>query len=60
MQQRGELARSAATAAIAVAVLAAIQGGILLAKTARSSKPLELAFDMALDHVARQRRPERR
>ncbi len=37
--------------ALAGAVLAAIQGGLLLSKTARSSKPLELALDMALDHV---------
>lgn len=52
MKERGELAPSAKPASIATAVLAAIQGGILLAKTARSTRPLELAFDMALDFVA--------
>ena len=44
---------SADTKAIAVAMLAAIQGGLLLAKTARNSEPLELAFDMALGHIER-------
>lgn len=28
-------------------------GGLLLSETTRSSRPLELAFDMALEHVAR-------
>lgn len=52
MKEHGELTPSAQPASLAIAVLAAIQGGILLAKTARSAKPLELAFDMALDFVA--------
>ena len=52
MKEHGQLARSAQPSSLAIAVLAAIQGGILLAKTARSTKPLELAFDMALDFVA--------
>jgi TetR/AcrR family transcriptional repressor of nem operon len=52
MRENGELASSAQPAALATAVLAAIQGGILLAKTARSARPLELAFDMALDFIA--------
>ena len=52
MKERGELTPSTQPASLAIAVLAAIQGGILLAKTARSAKPLELAFDMALAFVA--------
>ncbi|WP_131120087.1 TetR/AcrR family transcriptional regulator [Lichenihabitans psoromatis] len=53
MQGRGLLSPSADVAAAATAMLAAIQGGILFSKTARSSKPLELAFDMAIGHVER-------
>src|SRR6266545_4756997 len=34
------------------AVLASLQGGLLLAQTMRSTRPLELALDMAIDHVA--------
>ncbi len=36
---------------LATAVLAAIQGGLLLAKTTRSTRPLELAVAMAEQHV---------
>lgn len=54
MKEHGELAASAQPASLAIAVLAAIQGGILLAKTARNARPLELAFDMAIDFIAQQ------
>ena len=58
MQARGELAPDAAPADIALAVLSAVQGGLLLSRSAKSDRPLELAFDMALAHVAAQvRRP---
>ena len=53
MKENGRLVPSADTDAISVAVLAAIQGGILLSKTARDSRPLKLALDMALDHIGR-------
>jgi TetR/AcrR family transcriptional regulator, transcriptional repressor for nem operon len=53
MQERGELTAAADPHDLAVAILGAIQGGLLLAKTTRTSRPLELAFDMALEHVAR-------
>jgi TetR/AcrR family transcriptional repressor of nem operon len=53
MRERGQIRIGADPKAMAVAVLAAIQGGILLSKTARSSQPLELALDMALSHVER-------
>ena len=53
MRVRGELASTADPNDLAVAMLSAIQGGLLLAKTTRTSRPLELALDMALEHVAR-------
>jgi AcrR family transcriptional regulator len=53
MKASGCLGPDADPKAISVAVLAAIQGGILLAKTAHSSAPLELALDMALGHIER-------
>lgn len=53
MKALGRITPCADTKAIAVAVLAAIQGGILLSKSARNSEPLELAFDMALGHIKR-------
>jgi TetR/AcrR family transcriptional repressor of nem operon len=37
--------------ALATAVMAALQGGYLLAQTARDSRPMEIALDMALAHV---------
>ena len=37
---------------LAIALLTALQGGLLLAQTTRSTRPLELALDMAIDHVA--------
>lgn len=54
MQDRGELAHSANPADIALAVLTAVQGGLLLSRSTKSNRPLELAFDMALAFVAAQ------
>ena len=34
------------------AMLASLQGGLLLAQTMRSTRPLELVLDMAIDRVA--------
>jgi AcrR family transcriptional regulator len=53
MQERGELSASAKPHDLALALLGAVEGGLLLAKTAHSSRPLEIALDMAVDHVAR-------
>jgi AcrR family transcriptional regulator len=53
MQERGELAASADPHDLALALLGAVEGGLLLAKTTHSSRPLEIALDMAIDHVAR-------
>lgn len=52
MRARGELAPDANPGEIALAVLSAVQGGLLLSRSAKSSQPLELAFDMALAYVA--------
>ena len=53
MQERGELSPSADPHDLALALLGAVEGGLLLAKTAQSGRPLEIALDMAIDHVAR-------
>jgi TetR/AcrR family transcriptional regulator, transcriptional repressor for nem operon len=53
MRDRGELKAEADPGELATAVIAALQGGLLLAQTARASRPLELALDMAIGHVAR-------
>jgi len=53
MRERGELADSADPSELAIALLTAVQGGLLLAKTTHSSRPLEIALDMAVEHVAK-------
>ena len=52
MRDRGELSRDASPADIALAVLTALQGGLLLSKGEKSKRPLEVAFEMALAYVA--------
>jgi len=52
MHARGDLVPTADPHELAVALLSAVQGGLLLAKTTRSSRALEIAIDMAIDHVA--------
>lgn len=54
MQRHGELSPAADVPELATGIVAALQGGLLLAQTARSTRPLEIALDMALAHVARQ------
>jgi TetR/AcrR family transcriptional regulator, transcriptional repressor for nem operon len=39
------------TRILAVGVMAALQGGYLLAQTAHDSRPMEVALDMAINHV---------
>lgn len=53
MRERGELRREARPEDLATTMIAAIEGGLLLAQTTRSTRPLELALDMAIEHVAR-------
>lgn len=57
MRDRGELAPTADPKDLATAILAAVQGGLLLAKTMREVRPLELAMDMALALVERHLAP---
>jgi AcrR family transcriptional regulator len=54
MRERGALSPSANPHELAVALLSAVEGGLLLSKTMQSSRPLEIALDMAIDHIARQ------
>ena len=51
MQDSGRLRRDADADALATGLIAALQGGYLLAQTARDVRPMEIALDMALDHV---------
>jgi len=53
MRERGELKRDAKPEDLATAAIAALEGGLLLAQTTRASRPLELALDMAIAHIAR-------
>jgi AcrR family transcriptional regulator len=51
MRDRGELRREADPALLAVGILAALQGGMLLTKTTRDVRHLEAALRTTLDHV---------
>jgi AcrR family transcriptional regulator len=51
MRDQGRIRPEADPAAVAEAIMAALQGGLLLGKTYRSSRPLARALDMAIDHV---------
>jgi len=52
LRDRGVLSPSADPAALALSLLAAVQGGLLLGKIYRNPAPLEVALDIALAHVA--------
>ena len=51
MQQNGALSETADPERLATGLLAALQGGYLLAQAAHSVMPMEIALDMALDQV---------
>jgi TetR/AcrR family transcriptional regulator, transcriptional repressor for nem operon len=51
MRDNGALAGDVDPAAMATSVMAAVQGGYLLAQLNHDSTPMKLALDMALDHV---------
>lgn len=51
MQASGSLRLGKSPEDLALAIIAALQGGLLLAQTSRSMRPLELALDMAIAHV---------
>jgi TetR/AcrR family transcriptional regulator, transcriptional repressor for nem operon len=51
MRERGDLVPEANPKDLAVATMASLQGGLLLAQAARSPQPLRLALDAALRHL---------
>lgn len=51
LRERGELDPRADLNDLATSVISALEGGLLLAQTTRTTRPLELALDMALEHV---------
>lgn len=51
MRGNGVLRANADPDALATGLLAALQGGYLLAQTARDVRPMEVALDMAIAHV---------
>jgi TetR/AcrR family transcriptional repressor of nem operon len=51
MQAKGTLSPDARPGQLAVGLMAALQGGYLLASTARDVRPMEIALDLALEHV---------
>ena len=53
MHAHGRLAPDADPDSLALALLTALQGGLLLAKIERNTKPLEAALDAMLDLIAR-------
>ena len=52
MHTRGDLRRSADPERLATALLAAIQGGLVLSQVHRAAEPLEAALDTTLEHIA--------
>jgi TetR/AcrR family transcriptional repressor of nem operon len=60
MQDRGELDAGTAHGVLAPGFMAAYQGGYLLSQAARSSRPMAVALDLALDSIeARRARSDR-
>lgn len=51
MQQSGTLAKEADPDTLATGLMAALQGGYLLANAAHDVAPMEVALDMALEHI---------
>ena len=51
MQAEGTLSPDADAGQLAIGLMAALQGGYLLARTAHDCRPMEIALDLALDHV---------
>lgn len=52
MQDRGDLRRSADPDKLAVSLMAAVQGGSVLAQAQRDVTPLDVAIELAIDHIA--------
>jgi TetR/AcrR family transcriptional regulator, transcriptional repressor for nem operon len=56
MRANGELAAEADADDLALTMMSALQGGLLMGQATRSARPLELALNMALGHIAGYRR----
>ncbi len=52
MRERGAIRPDADPARLALSVLAALQGGLLLTQVRRDTTPVEVALDTAIDHIA--------
>jgi AcrR family transcriptional regulator len=51
MVDRGELAPTADVKELSIAVMAALEGGLLLSKTSRTVRPLEIALDSVFEYM---------
>lgn len=51
MRDNGEMTADADPAELALTIMSALQGGLLMAQATRSVRPIELALSMALGHV---------
>jgi hypothetical protein len=51
MHARGDLPADTDPEDLALAMLAALQGGLLLTQIQRDTRPLEVALDAMLDHI---------
>jgi AcrR family transcriptional regulator len=60
MRDRGDLASGAKPDDLAMALLAAVQGGILLSQIHRETRPMEIALDTVIDHIESLTPPRRR
>jgi len=56
MRDKGELAAQADPAELALTLMTALQGGLLMAQATRTARWLELALNMAVQHTAGYRR----
>jgi TetR/AcrR family transcriptional regulator, transcriptional repressor for nem operon len=56
MRDNGEMTADADPAELALTIMSALQGGLLMAQATRSVRPIELALSMALGHVGTYRR----
>jgi AcrR family transcriptional regulator len=52
MRERGAIRPDADPARLALTVLAALQGGLLLTQVRRDTTPIQVALDSAIDHIA--------
>jgi hypothetical protein len=59
MRERGELRADTSPAGLATALLASIEGGLLLSQTRKQVASLRIAVDAALAHVRTYRTPGR-